>query len=104
MNFNIGEYHIFPKSLLRAYGMLDKADLLPNIAFINPGTNKLRDQPLTYIQKYNISESELEKQLIPTGKELLKIENYDRFLDEIAKLISYEINKYLFDLYPKHLR
>ncbi|MEM0217100.1 MAG: DUF262 domain-containing protein [Candidatus Bathyarchaeia archaeon] len=100
-NFNIEEHHIFPKSLLRSLEMQDKADLLPNIAFINPGTNKkLRDQPLTYIRKYNIDRDELEKQLLPLDEELLKVQNYDRFLEKRSELITYEINKYLSDLYP----
>jgi hypothetical protein len=102
--FNIEEHHIFPKSLLRSVDKLEEADLLPNIAFINPGTNKkFRDQPLTYIRKYNISKDELAKQLIPyEDEELLKLQNYEQFLDERAKLITQELNKYLKDLYPSH--
>jgi hypothetical protein len=102
--FNIEEHHIFPKSLLRSVDKLEEADLLPNIAFINPGTNKkFRDQPLTYIRKHNISKDELAKQLIPyEDEELLKLQNYEQFLDERAKLITQELNKYLKDLYPSH--
>ena len=39
-DFNIEEHHIFPKSLLRSIGKLEEANLPPNIAFINLGTNK----------------------------------------------------------------
>jgi hypothetical protein len=101
-DFNIEEHHIFPKSLLRSIGKLEEADLLPNIAFINPGTNKkFRDQPLTYIQKYNISRDELAKQLIPfEDEELLKLQNYGQFLNKRAELIAQELNRYLKDLYP----
>jgi hypothetical protein len=101
-DFNIEEHHIFPKSLLRSIGKLEEADLLPNIAFINPGTNKkFRDQPLTYIQKYNISKDELAKQLIPfEDEELLKLQNYGQFLNKRAELIAQELNRYLKDLYP----
>ena len=54
-DFVIEEHHIFPRSLLRSVGVeKDKRELLANIAFINPGTNKrLREQPYTYIKKYN---------------------------------------------------
>ena len=102
--FNIEEHHIFPKSLLRSIGKLEEADLLPNIAFINPGTNKrLRDQPLIYIQKYGISRDELAKQLIPfEDEELLKLQNYEQFLNKRAELITQELNNYLKDLYPKY--
>ncbi|MEM2514643.1 MAG: hypothetical protein QXU81_10110 [Candidatus Bathyarchaeia archaeon] len=102
-NFSIEEHYIFPKNLLRSIGMLDKSDLLPNIAFIDPGTNKkFRDQPLTYIQKYNLDKRDLEKQLIPLDdEELLKVQNYDRFLDMRAELITHELNKYLSELYPE---
>lgn len=101
-DFTIEEHHFFPRNVLRSVGIeKDERELLANIAFINPGTNKrLRDQPYTYIQKYNIDKGELQKQLIPINEELWKIENYKAFVEERSELITKGINQFLTSLYP----
>jgi hypothetical protein len=55
-DFTFEEHHFFPRRILGSIGVeKDKRELLANITFINPGTNKrLRYEPYTYIQKYNI--------------------------------------------------
>ncbi|MFN6992554.1 MAG: hypothetical protein ACK4MM_07545, partial [Fervidobacterium sp.] len=95
-DFNIEEHHFFPRRLLRNVGVEEeKRELLANITFINPGTNKrLRDQPYTYIQKYGIDKEELRKQLIPLEEDLWKVQNYDQFIEKRAELIASEINKF----------
>ena len=100
--FNIEEHHFFPRSLLKGVGFeRDEWNLLANIAFINPGTNKrLRDQPYTYIKKYGIETTELEKQLIPLDEDLWKLENYRKFIDVRSQLIADGINQFLESLYP----
>jgi len=101
-DFTIEEHHFFPKSLLERVGIeKEERELLGNIAFINPGTNKrLRDQPYTYIRKYNINRAELQKQLIPLEENLWRLENYGKFIEERSKLIADEINKFFRDLNP----
>jgi len=101
-DFNIEEHHFFPRSLLRGVGYeKNEWNLLANIAFINPGTNKrLRDQPYTYIKKYRIDTDELKKQLIPLDEDLWKLENYEKFIEVRSELISNEINQFFRRLYP----
>jgi len=101
-DFNIEEHHFFPRNLLKGVGYgKNEWDLLANIAFVNPGTNKrLRDQPYTYIKKYGIDTEELKKQLIPLNEDLWKLENYQKFVEVRSELISNEINQFLEDLYP----
>ncbi|MEM3385394.1 MAG: DUF262 domain-containing protein [Nitrososphaeria archaeon] len=103
-DFNIEEHHFFPRSLLRNLGVVkEKRELLANITFINPGTNKrLSEQPYTYIQKYKIDKEELRKQLIPLEEDLWKAHNYDQFIEKRAELIANEINKFLEDLHPSN--
>ncbi|NAY89763.1 MAG: hypothetical protein GU347_03485 [Desulfurococcales archaeon] len=77
-------------------------EALANIAFINPGTNKtLRDEPRVYINKYKIDKKELKKQLIPTDEKLLRLENYEEFIDKRSEIISTEISNYMKNLYPQ---
>jgi hypothetical protein len=101
--FSIEEHHFFPRSLLRGIGIeKEQRELLANITFVNPGTNrKLRHQPYTYIQTYNIDKKELEKQLIPLDENLWKIENYEEFIEIRSEIITNEINKYIRSLYPR---
>jgi len=83
----------------------EKIDTVANIAFINPGTNRrLRTTPNVYIRKYKIKIDELKKQLIPTDEELLRIENYDKFLEVRSKLIAEELSNYLKSLYPEYYK
>ncbi|MGC9014518.1 MAG: GmrSD restriction endonuclease domain-containing protein [Thermoproteota archaeon] len=101
-DFTIEEHHFFPRSLLRNVGIeKDKREALANIVFINPGTNKrLREQPYTYIKKYNIDNGELLKQLIPLDEQLWKLENYDAFLEKRSEIIAAELKKFMASLYP----
>jgi len=77
-------------------------ETLANIAFINPGTNKiLREEPRVYINKYKIDKKELKKQLIPTDEKLLRLENYEEFIDKRSEIISTGISNYMKNLYPQ---
>jgi uncharacterized protein with ParB-like and HNH nuclease domain len=103
-DFNIQVHHFFPRSLLKSVGMpTEKIDTVANITFVNPGTNRrLRTAPIVYVKKYKIKTDELKKQLIPTDEELLKIENYDEFLEVRSRLIANELSNYLRNLYPDY--
>jgi len=89
--------------LLRSVGFdKDKRELLANITFVNPGTNKrLRYEPYVYIKKYEIDEEDLKKQLVPIDENLWKVSNYTLFLEKRAELIADSINDYIIKLYPK---
>ncbi len=103
-DFTIEEHHFFPKSLLTGVGIeKEESDLLANITFINPGTNKrLKKEPRVYIKDYQISTSELEKQLVPVGADnLFELKNYRDFIDVRSSMISESIKNYLEDLYPE---
>jgi hypothetical protein len=102
-NFTIEEHHFFPRSILRNVDYdIDKREALANIVFINPGTNKrLREQPYTYIRKYNIDKKELLKQLIPEDEQLWKLENYEEFLDKRSEIIATELRNFMVNLYPE---
>ena len=81
----------------------EKIDTIANITFINPSTNRrLRTAPNVYIRKYKIKIDELKKQLIPVDEELLRIENYEEFLEARSKLIAKELSNYLKNLYPDY--
>lgn len=101
-DFTIEEHHFFPRSLLKSVGIeKNQRNLLANIVFINPGTNKrLRFQPYTYIQKYDIDPKELQKQLIPLDDNLWKIQNYNEFVERRSELIAQGINNFLRSLHP----
>ena len=102
-DFTIEVHHFFPKSLLKSVGYNeDMRETLANIAFINPGTNKiLREEPRVYINKYKIDKKELKKQLIPTDEKLLRLENYEEFIDKRSEIISTGISNYMKNLYPQ---
>jgi hypothetical protein len=102
-DFTIEEHHFFPRSLLRNVGYdKDKREALANIVFINPGTNKrFKEQPYTYIKKYNIDKNELLKQLIPQEEQLWKLENYEAFLDKRSEIIANELRNFMANLYPE---
>jgi hypothetical protein len=104
-DFTIEAHHFFPKGLLRHTGIEQKeTDLLANITFINPGTNKrLTDEPRVYINKFQISTSELEKQLVPVdqGDDLFRLNNYSDFINLRSSIISESIKTYLENLYPE---
>ncbi len=102
-DFTIEEHHFFPRSLLRSIGVdKEERESLANISFINPGTNKkLRDEPRVYIQRFNISKNELDKQLVPTGdEELWRLKNYDAFLKRRSEMIANAIKEFFKNLFP----
>jgi hypothetical protein len=106
-DFSIEEHHFFPRGLLRSVGVeRERRESLANVTFINPGTNKrLRDEPDIYLRRLGIDETELRielgKQLIPTNdRDLWKLSNYDRFIQERSRLLAKGIGDFLKELYP----
>lgn len=91
-------HHFFPKSVLRKNGFKTKEiDDLANIAFLSKRANRtvLASEPTTYVTKYKIEESRLEAQLIPTNRDLWRLSNYPKFLNERRRLMANAMNEYL---------
>jgi hypothetical protein len=93
---DIQEHHIFPRSLLKKKGISeDLINDISNIAFLTEKANKsiLNKEPIEYLQE--IDEEKLKNQFVPLDRELWKIENFEKFLEERRKIIVEKINEYL---------
>lgn len=90
------EHHIIPRSLLKKegyeYSLIDDAS---NIAFLTEKANRKisNAQPEKYLE--TIDPAKLEKQFVPLDKNLWKIENYERFLQQRRAIIVDKVNAYL---------
>lgn len=103
---SIEMHHIFPKALLKSNKFQSKEyDDLANIVFIaqkgHRSIGKL--EPIVYIDKFNIEDERLISQFVPPDKELLKVENYNRFIKTRRAVIIKAMNEYLYELGGKHM-
>lgn len=109
--YSIQSHHIFPQALLYKNGFdaenhLDKQKVneIANRAFITRDTNFdiSNKNPCEYLeevdQKYP---GALHQQLIPTDRNLWRIDRYDEFLAKRRKLIADATNKFINDLKGK---
>lgn len=93
-------HHIFPKALLREAGF-ETAEIneIANLAFISGRTNQRigKRAPNDYFEEIITKRglAALEDQLIPTDRELLKVENYRAFLERRRNLLADAINEHL---------
>ncbi len=94
-------HHIFPKSLLPDAGY-EKSEIneIANMAFIGGKTNReIRNKkPIDYLEKEIIAkrgQDALTTQLVPTDRELWRIENYRDFLADRRRRIAEAINKFM---------
>lgn len=102
---DIQDHHIFPRSLLKKKGFERSViNDIANIAFLTEKANKIisKKEPFEYLQ--NIDEEKLKNQFIPLDKELWRLENFDKFLEERRKLIVKHINEYFLYLGLKEWR
>lgn len=103
-------HHIYPRTVLRAAGYQDdKIHALANITVLNERTNVKKlagKEPWRYIQQFHISEENLRSHLIPEAfasaindevslKNQWGMERYIDFLNERARLLAQEANKFL---------
>ena len=93
-------HHIFPKALLYKNGRTKSVvNSLANYTFITRKTNEdiSDEKPEKYIPIYMEKQpGAIESHWIPTNdKELFKVENYERFLDERRKLLAESANNFL---------
>jgi hypothetical protein len=99
-------HHIFPKALLAEKGYTDdQINAIANIAVIGPNMNIRisKQNPLDYIDRYNITSTKLAQQYIHTDPEKLKIENYPEWVDRRAETLAAHANEY-FDALTGELR
>ncbi len=89
-------HHIFPKSLLKNNNYKPQdIDALANIAFLSQRANRsiLNSPPSDYLK--DIDEEKLRAQYIPIDKNLWKLDNFSKFLEERRYLLANAINDYL---------
>ena len=55
----------------------------------------LAEEPATYMKRIGISDVELEKQCVPTNRNLWHIDSYDDFLKERRRLLAVAANRFL---------
>lgn len=99
-NSSLEIHHIFPKALLYKNGRTKSVvNSLANYTFITRKTNEdiSDEKPEKYIPIYMEKQpGAIESHWIPTNdKELFKVENYERFLDERRKLLAESANNFL---------
>ena len=95
-------HHIFPQALLKNnHCPKEKINDIANLCIISGKANrKISDKsPSDYIPSIieRQGEEALTKQCIPTDRDLWKIENYDKFLQERRLLIVQKINEFIGD-------
>lgn len=90
-------HHIFPKAVLKESGDFKtyEIDDIANIAFLSQKANRtiLKSKPEEYLN--NIEENRLKDQLVPSDKELWKVEKFRDFIVERRKLLKEAINEYM---------
>ena len=99
-NSSLEIHHIFPKALLYKNDRTKSVvNSLANYTFITRKTNEdiSDEKPEKYIPIYMEKQpGAIESHWIPTNdKELFKVENYERFLDERRKLLAESANNFL---------
>ncbi|AVZ80164.1 hypothetical protein C3497_12570 [Zoogloeaceae bacteirum Par-f-2] len=93
-------HHIFPKALLKAHGLADRADDIANLAFIGGKTNRqISDKaPAEYLLslRAKLGDAPFTAQAIPIDRpELLKTEAFEDCLRERRQRIVASLNAYL---------
>ena len=93
------DHHIFPRKLLRGKYPDEVINDPRNIALVSRKMNRkigARSPEDYFTDQTLISDiSRVHSQFIPKNKELLKVKNYKKFLDERGKLIMGELNKFV---------
>ena len=96
-------HHIFPVRYLKNHVDEDKINAIANIAVIGPNIN-IRisaKSPMSYIEKYKITEEKLNDQFIDKNIKKIDFSKFEKWLDDRAEKLAQEANKYLDDLKKK---
>jgi hypothetical protein len=93
-------HHIFPQKFLENAIEPEKVDALANIAVIGPSINiRISAQdPLKYLEKYEISDEKLAEQFVLRKRSEFKIGTYSDFVDERANELANQANIFLLHL------
>lgn len=91
-------HHIFPRKFLESREV-DEARIneLANIAVIGSEINiriRARD-PMDYLTRYRITEEKLHQQFVSTDRETFRVDRYEQFLTDRAKMLAQEAERYL---------
>jgi hypothetical protein len=87
-------HHLFPKNYLEGHYTQPQIDALANIAVIGPTINiRISDQdPMSYLDKYEISDAKLAQQLIPANRDGFALANFPEFISARAQRLADEAN------------
>ncbi|MGD1020360.1 MAG: DUF262 domain-containing protein [Verrucomicrobiia bacterium] len=99
-------HHVFPKKFLEGKVNADKIDALANIAVIGPTINiriSAKD-PMDYIKRYKIGQEKLVQQFIGEDITQVSIDNYEKWLNDRAKVLADAANIFLSSLGKEVLR
>jgi len=92
-------HHIFPKALLKNSYERQEINEIANIAFIGGGTNLRisKQEPIKYLETFQnkYGKGITEEQLIPSDKDLWRLENYKKFLTWRREKIADKINNFM---------
>jgi hypothetical protein len=97
-NAELQIHHFFPGSVLKKHGRgEDVINTFANYVVISKSCNLdvLAEEPATYMRRIRISDTELEKQCIPTDRNLWHIDAYEDFLKERRRLLAVVANRFL---------
>jgi hypothetical protein len=90
-------HHIFPKKFLEGKVEPNLIDALANIAIIGPKINIRisKQDPMSYIPKYQITGQKLKQQMISTNIVQTSVSEYPKWLRQRAQLLAGTANKFL---------
>lgn len=96
---NLQFHHIFPKALLKGVRTTKDIDDIANLAFIAGRTNRKisANPPSEYLPPLmeQLGGHPFVAQCIPSGRELLSLDQYEQFLAERRRLIAERLNAFL---------
>lgn len=90
-------HHVFPKKFLEGQVGEDLVDALANIAIIGPTINIRisKQDPMSYIPKYNITTKRLSQQYISADIVKTTVTAYPKWLQGRSETLAYASNEYL---------
>ncbi len=91
-------HHIFPKALLKKDYKRRDINEIANLAFLSAKANRSisKTEPTKYLEEIaKRNSSILEKQFVPTNRELWGVDRFEDFLSERRRLLADGINAYV---------
>jgi hypothetical protein len=93
--FKIEYHHFFPKAQMKTKFAKELWNSLANLTFITSKTNKeISDRlPEEYVKDIGLTPEHFEQQLLPTDREMLKVDNFEIFLKTRRLLQAQALNQ-----------